>query len=203
MILEIHQKNPEQRKIKQAVEILRKGGIIIYPTDTVYALGCSIEQKNAIERICQMKNINPKKIPLSFVCQDMAQAAQYLRPVSNSLYKLMRKTLPGPYTYILRANNQVPKMFKNNKKTVGVRIPKNNIVQALLEELGNPILSSSLKDEDQEYLLDPQDITDLYQKRVEAIIDGGWGSSEPSTIIDATSDNFEIIREGAGDIDVF
>ncbi len=202
MILSIHSKTPESRKIKKAVEVLKSGGVIIYPTDTVYALGCSIEQKNAIEQICRMKQINPKKVPLSFICQDMSQAAQYLRPLSNNLYKLMRKTLPGPYTYILRANNKVPKMFKNNKKTVGVRIPNHNIVQALLEELGHPILSSSLKDEE-EYLQDPLDITELYEKRVDLIINGGWGGIEPSTIIDATTENFEVTRFGAGELDVF
>ncbi len=203
MLLEIHSENPSSRKIQQAVEVLRKGGIIIYPTDTVYGLGCDIYNAKAIEKICRIKGIKSKKANFSFICNDLSHISEFTIPFHNTTFRILKKALPGPFTFILKANNKVPKLFKNNKRTVGIRVPDNAIAQALVEELGRPILSTSLKikDDFMEYLTDPSEIYDTYHKLVDLVIDGGLGSLHASTVVDFTRDEPEILRQGAGDIE--
>ncbi len=203
MLLDINAKNPELRKIRQAVEVLQNGGIIIYPTDTVYGLGCDIFNQKAVERILRIKEVKSKKVNLSFVCNDLSHIAEYTRPFDNATYRVLKKALPGPFTFILNANNNVPKLFKTNKRTVGIRVPDNNIARLLVEELGRPILSSSLKinEETQEYPIDPSLIYDDYKKLVEIVIDGGIGNTEVSTVVDFTGASPVVLRQGAGDID--
>lgn len=203
MLLEIHSKNPSLRKIQKAVKVLEKGGIIIYPTDTVYGLGCDIFNTKAIERICRIKGIKSKKANFSFICNDLSHISSYTTPFDNTTFRILKKALPGPFTFILKANSQVPKLFKNNKKTVGIRVPDNAIAQALVQELGRPILSTSLKiaDDFMEYLTDPTEIHDEYEKLVDLVIDGGLGNLKASTVVDFTSGYPEILRQGAGDIE--
>lgn len=198
MLLRINQDNPASRKIQQVVEVLESGGVIIYPTDTVYGLGCDIFNQKAVERICQLRGLKPEKAMLSFICNDISQISEYTTPISNDVFKLMKRNLPGPFTFILPSNNQVPKLFKNRKRTIGVRIPDNRIIQALVEELGRPILTTSLKSDDEilEYFTDPIDIYEDFKKKVEIVIDGGVGGNRPSAIIDCTQDLPEVIREG-------
>lgn len=198
MILSLHEENPEQRKIQKIVEVLEKGGVVIYPSDTVYALGCDINNAKAIEKICKLRNIDPKKASLSFVCQNIAQLGAFTTQMDRSLFKLLKRNTPGPFTFILNANNNVPKLFKNKKRTIGARIPANNIAQAIIEALGRPILSMSLKSDDEilEYFTDPIDIEADFGKQVDLVIDGGIGESIPSTIVDCTSDEIIVIREG-------
>ena len=204
MYLEINSDNPSERKIKQAVDVLRKGGVIIYPTDTVYGLGCDIYNTKAFEKICRLKGIKPKKANFSFICNDLSHLSTFTTPIDNYTFRLLKKALPGPFTFILKANNSVPKIFKANKKTVGIRVPDNNIAQALISGLGNPIISTSLKinDEDDfmEYLTDPSEIYDQYEKLVDMVIDGGYGSLKASTVVDLTKNEPEIIRQGAGEL---
>lgn len=201
-LLQIHPDNPEGRKIKQAAEIIRDGGVVIYPTDTLYALGCDITNNKAVERIARLKNIKPKKATFSFVCSDLSNISHYTKPFSNSVYKVLRKCLPGPFTFILPASNQVPKMLKNNRKQVGIRVPNSPIVAHLLDALDAPIMSSSLlssQDEIVPYHTDPQDIYKQFQHHVDLIIDGGFGGNIPSTVIDCTGSTPEIIRQGLGE----
>ena len=201
MLLEIHPDNPDPRKIAQVIECLRDGGVIIYPTDTIYGLGCDIMQPKAIEKVCRIKGVKAEKTNFSFICQDLSHITEFTMATDNNIYKLMRKTLPGAYTYILRANNAVPKLFKNNKKTVGIRVPDNNIALDIVRALGNPILSTSLhtpEDDFLDYYTDPQDIYEHYEKLVDIVIDGGYGGNVASTVVDCTSDIPELIRKGAG-----
>jgi len=193
------------RKIQHVVDCLRKGGIVIYPTDTVYAMGCDINSKKALERICKLKGIKPEKSNLSIICSDLSQLSEYTIQLDNSMFRTMKKVLPGAYTFILKANNTVPKLFKNNKRTIGVRVPDNNIVQAIVAELGNPILTTSLKTNDDiiEYPTDPIDIHDEYEKIVDMIVDGGMGGLTGSTVVNWTGNEPEIVREGLGDVDIF
>lgn len=201
MLLEIHPKNPDKRKIKTVIECLQDGGTIIYPTDTVYGIGCDITKAKAIEKICQIKGIKPQKANLSFICQDLRHIADYTLPFSKSIYKMMNRNLPGPFTFILRGNNQLPKLFKK-KKTVGIRVPDNPIALAIVEELGNPLLSTSLKIEDDisEYLTDPYEIYEEFGKLVDIVIDGDFGDNRVSTVVDCTSGEVEVIREGKGEL---
>jgi len=205
MLLNINSDNPQMRKIQQAVDCLKRDGVIIYPTDTVYAIGCDIHSKKALEKVCLIKGIKPEKSNLAIMCQDISQLSDYTAQLDNQLFKVIKKAFPGPYTFILKANSNVPKLFKNNKRTIGIRIPDNNIVQMLVQELGNPILTTSLKIDDDilEYPSDPQDIYDDYKKRVDIVIDGGMGSITPSTVLNCIDGEVEIVREGAGDIDIF
>lgn len=198
MLLKINSENPSDRKIQQVVDILEKGGIIIYPTDTVYGLGCDISNHKAVERICRLVHLDPKKAMLSFICKDISQISDYASQMDNDVYKLIKRNLPGPFTFILKSNNSVPKLFKNKKRTIGVRIPDNNIVQAIVEGLGRPILTTSLKSDDEilEYFTDPIDIHDDYKKLVDVVIDGGVGGNQPSGVVNLTSGDVEIIREG-------
>jgi tRNA threonylcarbamoyl adenosine modification protein (Sua5/YciO/YrdC/YwlC family) len=182
---------------------LRDGGVVIYPTDGVYAFGCDITKNRAVERVAQLKGIRPEKADFSFVFDDLAHLIDYSRPVDTPVFKLLKKCLPGPYTFILNANNSVPKLFKNNKRTIGIRIPDNEICRAMVRELGNPIISSSVHDIDDviEYTTDPELIHERYKDLVDLVVDGGYGALIPSTIIDCTGDMPELIRQGAGEVD--
>jgi tRNA threonylcarbamoyl adenosine modification protein (Sua5/YciO/YrdC/YwlC family) len=200
MLLDLHPDNPQPRKVQQVVQSLQNGGVIIYPTDTVYGIGCDIFNQKAVERVCQIRRLDPAKAMLSFLCKDIAQVAQYAWQMDNDVFRLLRRNLPGPFTFILRSNNTVPRLFKNRKRTIGVRIPGNPITLAIVEALGHPILNASLKseDEEEEYLAGPGLIDDLYGNQVDWVIDGGTGGQVPSTLVDCTVQPFEIIREGAG-----
>lgn len=202
MLLTIHPDNPQPRLIKQVVDTLRDGGVIIYPTDTIYGLGCDIFNTKAIERICRIKGIDPKKAQFSFVCKDLSDLSEYARNLSNPIFRVLKNSLPGAYTFILDASKQVPKLLKSKKDTVGIRVPDHNITQALVQELGHPIMSVSLPmDGDVEYYTDPEQIYELFEKQVDIVIDGGAGGTIPSTVIDCTSGAPEVIREGAGEWD--
>ena len=201
MLIHIHPTDPQPRLIKQVVETLQNGGIIIYPTDTIYGLGCDIYQTKAVERICRIKQIDPKKARLSFVCSDLSHLSNFAKQISNSTYRILREHLPGPYTFILPASKQVPKIVQSKKDTIGLRIPDNRIVQALVKELGHPILSTTLPGEFIEDYTDPEIMYENYQNLVDIVIDGGIGGSVPSTIIDCTDDDYEVIRMGAGEWD--
>ncbi len=202
MLLKIHPDNPDPKKVKKVVECLSDGGVIIYPTDTVYALGCSLMQHKAFEKVALIKGIKPEKANFSLVCYDLSHLSEFCKPIDNHVYKLMRRTLPGPFTYILNANGNVPKLFKSKKKTVGIRVPNNNIPRDIVKELNNPIISTSVHDEDEilKYTTDPELIYEKYKTRVDLVIDGGYCNNEASTIIDCTSDSPEVIRQGIGEI---
>ncbi|WP_428664077.1 L-threonylcarbamoyladenylate synthase [Runella sp.] len=198
--IHIHPQTPEPRKIQQVVNSLRDGGIVIYPTDTVYALGCDIHNARAVERIARIKGIKPQKNDFSFICHDLSHISDYAR-VSNAAFKIMKRLLPGPFTFILEANNKVPKVLAN-RKTVGIRVPDHPITRMIVFELDHPIITTSIKDDDDEimeYPTDPEIIFERFQHLVDIVIDGGFGGLVPSTVIDATDDNFDIIREGAGE----
>jgi len=205
MLLRIYSENPNPKEIKKAVDCLKNGGVIIYPTDTVYGIGCDVNNKKAMERVCRIKGLDIKKHNLAFVCYDLSHIAAFTKQLSTSTYKLMKKTLPGPYTFILEANNSIPKLFKNSKKEIGIRIPDNNIPREIVKELGNPIATTSVKDKDMliEYSTDPELIYEHFNKVVDIVIDGGYGEAIPSTIVDCTNNNPEIIRKGKGDITPF
>jgi len=205
MLLRIYSENPNPKEIKKAVDCLKNGGVIIYPTDTVYGIGCDVNNKKAMERVCRIKGLDIKKHNLAFVCYDLSHIAAFTKQLSTSTYKLMKKTLPGPYTFILEANNSIPKLFKNSKKEIGIRIPDNNIPREIVKELGNPIATTSVKDKDMliEYSTDPELIYEHFNKLVDIVIDGGYGEAIPSTIVDCTNNNPEIIRKGKGDITPF
>lgn len=198
MLIHIHPKNPQERLIRQVVEILKSGGIIIYPTDTIYGLGCDIYQHKAVERICQIKGVQPQKANLSFVCYDLSDLSQYAKQLDTSVYRTLKQHLPGAYTFIVAASKQVPKILKTKKDTVGIRVPDNTIARCIVKELGNPILSASLPGEFVEDYTDPEIIHDKFEKQVDVVIDGGIGGIKPSTIIDFTSGEPEVVREGAG-----
>lgn len=200
MLIKIYPENPNEKAIDQAVEVLRKGGLIIYPTDTVYGLGCDITNQKAIEKICKIRGIKPEKANFSFICSDLSHIADYVKPIDTTVFRLLKKALPGPFTFIFNASGQVPKLLSSNKKTVGIRVPDNNIARAIVTALGNPILSTSIKDEDEliEYSTDPELIHEKYEDLVDLVIDGGYGGNEASTVVDCTSGDFEIIREGKG-----
>lgn len=200
MLLKIYPENPNPRYIRMVVECLLDGGIIIYPTDTVYGLGCDIFKLKAIERIAQIKGIKAEKANFSFICNDLSQLADYSKPIPNPIFKLMKSNLPGPFTFILNASNNVPKLIQSKKKTVGIRIPDNAIPLEIVRELGNPIMSTSIHDDDEiiEYTTDPELIYEKYNKLVDIVIDGGYGDNEPSTVVDCTVDVPIIIREGKG-----
>jgi tRNA threonylcarbamoyl adenosine modification protein (Sua5/YciO/YrdC/YwlC family) len=204
MLIEIHPDNPEGRKIQQLVALLEKGAVIIYPTDTVYALGCDLTNKKAVEKLSRLRRLDPKKAQFSFICKDISQVAEYAAQIDNDIFRLMKRLLPGPYTFILKASHQVPKLIQGRRSSIGVRVPNNNIIMKLVEELGRPIITASLKvegDKISEYLTDPIDIYDHFGKQVDAVIDGGIGGQEPSTVINCTENPPVLIREGAGDID--
>jgi tRNA threonylcarbamoyl adenosine modification protein (Sua5/YciO/YrdC/YwlC family) len=198
MLIKIYEENPNSKAIEQVVSILRDGGIIIYPTDTVYAMGCDALNVRAIEKICKIKGINPQKSNLSIICPNLSNISEYAK-VSNPVFKLMKRNLPGAFTFILNATNSLPKIYKNRKE-VGIRIPDNKIILALTEELGNPILTTSVRDKDDfmEYSTDPELIEEEYGVVVDKVIDGGYGGLEPSTIVDCTGEEIRIVRQGKG-----
>ncbi|QCR24628.1 L-threonylcarbamoyladenylate synthase [Pontibacter sp. SGAir0037] len=200
---QIHPDNPQQKKILEAVDILRNGGIIIYPTDTIYGIGCDIHNTRAVERVCQIKGVKPDKVNLSFICSDLTHISDYAK-VDTPSYKIMKKALPGPFTFVLDASSKVPRYAGSKKKTVGIRVPDNNIALSLVRELGNPILSTSVHDDDEvlEYTTDPELIYEKFKNLVDMVIDGGYGNNIASTVVDATN-NFEVLREGAGDIEQY
>lgn len=205
MLLRIFEENPSEKAIQQVVDILRKGGVIIYPTDTVYGLGCDISQQRAIERVCQIRGIKPEKANLSFVCYDLSHISDYIKPIDTTTYRVLKKALPGPFTFIFNANNNVPKLLSSNKKTVGIRVPDNTIARCIVKELGHPILSTSIHDEDEimEYSTDPELIYEKYRDKVDLVIDGGYGENVASTVIDCTHGEFEVLREGKGILDEY
>lgn len=204
MLLIIHPQNPQERALNTALEVLKKGGVVVFPTDTVYALGCDAFDNKAIEKVCRILGKKPEKANLSLICKDLSNLSEFATPINTPLFKLMKKTLPGPFTYILNANGNVPKIFKTNKKTVGIRVPDNKICQALIEKLGHPLVSASIHSEDeiQEYLTEPDEIYEAFGKLADAVIDGGPGSNQPSTVVDCTGHEPTIIRQGKGELEL-
>jgi tRNA threonylcarbamoyl adenosine modification protein (Sua5/YciO/YrdC/YwlC family) len=199
MLLQIHPDDPQPRLIKQVAECLKDGGVIIYPTDTIYGLGCDIIQHKAVERISRIKNIDPQKAQLSFICRDLSHLSDYTKSIDTPLYRMLKNYLPGPYTFILPASKQVPKILQSKKSTVGLRVPDNTICQHILDALGNPILSASLPGDIVEEYTDPELIHEKFGHLVDFVIDGGIGGMVPSTIVDCTTANWEITRQGLGD----
>jgi tRNA threonylcarbamoyl adenosine modification protein (Sua5/YciO/YrdC/YwlC family) len=204
MLLSIHPQNPEPRKINQVLEVIRRGGIVIFPTDSIYAIGCDLTQSRSIEKVCKIMGKKPEKANLSLICSDLSVLSQYCAPINSSVFKLIRRCLPGPYTFILKSSRLVPRLFQTNKKTVGIRVPNNIILQAILSELENPLVSASVHadDEIQDYLTDPLEIAQRYAHLVDLIIDGGIGQNEPSTVIDCTEGYPVLVRQGLGAVDV-
>jgi len=202
-LIKIYESNPNEKEIARVVKVLKRGGIIIYPTDTVYGLGCDITNTKAMELVAKLKGIKLSKANLSFICYDLSSLSDYVRQIDTPTYKILKRALPGPYTFVLPGNNNLPKSFKN-KKTVGIRIPDNNIIRELVKELGNPIVSTSIYDEDDllEYTTDPELIYEKWGNLVDVVIDGGYGDNNPSTIIDLSGDEFQVLREGKGDLDI-
>ena len=198
MIQKLYSKNNDPDVLQHIVDILNDGGIIIYPTDTMYAMGCHALKERPIERICKLKNIDPRKNNLSIICYDLSNISEYAR-VSNATFKLMKRNLPGPFTFVLNADSRLPKIFRNRKE-VGIRVPDNNIIREIVRELGNPILSTSVHDDDEilEYITDPELIEEKFSHQVDLVIDGGYGGNIPSTVVDCTGDEIVIVRQGKG-----
>ena len=198
MLLQLHPDNPQPRLLKQIADCLKSGGIISYPTDTIYGLGCDIFNHKAIERVCKIKNVDPQKAQLSFICRDLSHLSDFTRSIDTPLYRMLKKYLPGPYTFILPASKQVPKILKSKKDTIGLRVPDNVICQSILETLGNPILSASLPGDMVEEYTDPEIIHEKFENLVDIVIDGGVGNMIPSTIVDCTTAEWIVTRQGAG-----
>jgi len=205
MFIKIYEENPNPKSISQVVDILRKGGVIIYPTDTIYGIGCDITNPKAIERVCQIRGLKPEKANLSFICNDLTSISLYTKPLDNTTFRLLKKSLPGPFTFIFNASGQVPKLLSSKKKTVGIRVPDNNIAREIVRELGNPIVSASIHDDDEliEYSTDPELIYEKFGSIVDIVIDGGYGKNIPSTVVDCTTGEFDIIRQGEGDLSLY
>jgi len=201
--IRLYEENPDPNKIRHIVDVLRNGGVIIYPTDTVYGLGCDIMNLRAVEKICRIKGINPKKHNFSFICADLSNIAEYTRVITKPVFKMMKKGLPGPFTFILEANTHVPKILHSSKKTVGIRVPDHSVPRMIVEELGQPLLSTSIRDEDEviEYNTDPELIFEKYENLVDIVIDGGYGQNVGSTILDCTGHEVDVIREGLGKLE--
>lgn len=203
MLLQIHPKNPNPRHIKMILECLNDDGVIIFPTDTIYGIGCSINSSKAFERIAQIKGVRKEKANFSFIFHDLSMLSQFTKPISNDLYKLMKRNLPGPFTFIVEANNNIPKLFQSKKKTIGIRIPEQPIITNIVRELGSPIMTTSILDEDEisGFLTDPEEIYDRYKDRVDLILDGGYGDNQESTIVDCTDNDIVVLRRGKGVLD--
>jgi tRNA threonylcarbamoyl adenosine modification protein (Sua5/YciO/YrdC/YwlC family) len=201
-LIKLYNDNPNPKAINKVVDVLQRGGIIIYPTDTVYGLGCDIKNTAALEKVARLRGVKLEKANFSFIFYDLSNLSDYIRQIETYVYKILKKSLPGPYTFILRGNNKLPKAFKK-RKTIGIRIPDNNIVREIVKALGNPIVSTSIYDEDEviEYTTDPELIFEKWQKSVDLVIDGGYGGNQPSTIVDLTDDEIVIVREGKGPVD--
>jgi tRNA threonylcarbamoyl adenosine modification protein (Sua5/YciO/YrdC/YwlC family) len=204
MFLKVHTDNPSPKHLQIILESLKEGGLIIYPTDTVYGIGCDMNNNKAVERLCKVIGKKPEKAKLSLICSNLSHISEFTLPFETRIYKLMKKSLPGPYTFILNASNKVPKIFKNNRKTIGIRVPDSNLVREMVEEFGNPIVTASIKENDDfiEYPTNPQQIYDLFKDKVDLVINGGPGGNIPSTVFDCTGDEIIVIREGKGDIDI-
>ena len=198
MLLTVHPDNPQPRNLRTITECLLSGGIIVYPTDTIYGLGCDIFQHKAIERICRIKNIDPRKAQLSFVCHDLSDLSKYTKSISTPLYRMLKNYLPGPYTFILPASKEVPKILKSRKDTIGLRVPDNNITGSIVRELGHPVLSTSLPGQQVEEYTDPELIYENFKNLVDIVIDGGIGGMIPSTIVDCTTEPPQLVRQGVG-----
>ncbi|MEX0968351.1 MAG: L-threonylcarbamoyladenylate synthase [Bacteroidia bacterium] len=203
-ILRVYPENPAPRHIRHIVDLLRDGGIIIYPTDTVYALGCDMANQSSIDRLCRIVGKKPEQANLALICEDLSNISFYTKQFENPIFKMMKKALPGPYTFILNANSNVPKLFKNKKREIGIRVPDNNIPRALVKELGHPIITTSLSSEDEitRYFIDPEEMLLEYKNLVDLVIDGGPGGTEASTVIDCTGNEVAVVREGKGPIDI-
>lgn len=201
--IKIYEENPNPKEIKRVVKILRDGGVIIYPSDTVYALGCDIKNTRAMERVAQLRGVKLEKANFSFVCEDLSNLSDYVKQIDTPTFKLLKRNLPGPYTFILPGNNNLPSVFKK-KKEVGIRIPDNSITRAIVQELGNPIISTSIKDEDEviEYTTDPELILEKWDNLVDLVIDGGYGGNIASTVIDLTGPEPVVVREGKGSLEL-
>ncbi|MBK8808997.1 MAG: threonylcarbamoyl-AMP synthase [Bacteroidales bacterium] len=202
--LKLYNENPNEKQIRKIVNSLQSGGVIVYPTDTVYGIGCDIFNHRAVEKVAHLKGINVDKANFSFICYDLSHLSDFTKQVDTSVYKLMKKHLPGPFTFILDANNNVPKIFKSKKKTVGIRIPDNNIIREIVKELGNPIVSTSIHDDDEilDYMTDPELIYEKYKKDVDIVIDGGYGNNNPSTVVDCSGADLVILRQGIGVLEI-
>ncbi|MBU1370837.1 MAG: threonylcarbamoyl-AMP synthase [Bacteroidetes bacterium] len=203
MLLKIYPENPSPRHIKTVIECLNDGGLVIFPTDTVYGLGSSIHCSKALDKVAQLKGIKKEKANFSFIFNNLSMLSEFTTPIGNEVFKLMRRNLPGPFTFILNANQNVPKIFQNKKKTIGIRIPDENIIHTIVEELGHPIATTSILDDDKilEYTTDPELIYEKYKDRVDIVIDGGFGGNQPSTIIDCTGNEMVILREAKGKLE--
>jgi tRNA threonylcarbamoyl adenosine modification protein (Sua5/YciO/YrdC/YwlC family) len=200
MYLKMYEENPNPKHIKRIVDILENDGVIIYPTDTVYGIGCDITKPKAVERVARIKNMDPKKARFSFICHDISQIAEYTTHIDKTTFKLIKRNLPGPFTFILPSSNKVPKLLKAKRKHIGIRVPDNNIILSVARELGNPILTTSLKNDDEilEYTTDPELIYEDFHKLVDVVIDGGYGNNVPSTVVNCDGDQPEILRQGKG-----
>lgn len=204
MLLKVYPENPAPRHISLIVEELKKGGVIVYPTDSVYALGCDMYNQKAIDRICRLVGKKPEEANLSLICYDLSNISEYTVPFETRIFKMMKRALPGPYTFILNSNSKVPKLFKNKKKEIGIRVPDNNIPRDIVRELGNPLITASLSNGDDiaKYPTNPELIYEEFKNRVDLVIDGGMGSDTASTVVDCTGEDIEVIREGKGDLGV-
>ena len=200
MFLKLHSENPNPRYVKMIIECLNDDGVIIFPTDTIYAIGCSVNSSKALDRIARIKGVKKEKANFSFIFHDLSMLSEFTRPINNDVFKMMKRNLPGAFTFIVEANNNVPKLFKNNKKTIGIRIPDQPIITNIVRELGCPIITTSIVDEDEisGFMTDPEEINDAYKDKVDIIIDGGFGNKEESTIVDCTDNEIVILREGKG-----
>jgi len=203
-LIKLYEENPNPKQVEKVVNVLRKGGLVIYPTDTVYGLGCDITNSKALQRIARIKGVKLEKANWSFICADLSNLSDYVRQIDSSTFKILKRTLPGPYTFILPGNNNLPKDFKK-KKTVGIRVPDNAIARALVTGLGHPIVSTSIRDDDDilEYTTDPELIYEKWQNLVDVVIDGGYGDNVASTVIDLSGDEPELIREGKGSLEIY
>ena len=203
MFLKLHAENPNPRNVKMIIECLENDGVIIFPTDTIYAIGCSVNSSKALDRIARIKGVKKEKANFSFIFHDLSMLSEFTKPINNDVFKLMKRNLPGAFTFIVEANNNVPKLFKNNKKTIGIRIPDQPIITNIVRELGCPIITTSIIDEDEisGFMTDPEEINDAYSDKVDIVIDGGYGDKEESTVIDCTDNDIVILREGKGILD--
>lgn len=203
MLVRLHPDNPDPRRLRQVLDVLERDGVVVVPTDTVYSFACRLGSTKGLERIARLKGVKPEKAPFSLACADLSQLSVYSKPVTNDVFKIMRRVLPGPYTFILTATTQVPKWFRGNKKTIGIRVPDHGSLQAIVQALGSPLVVSSVHDEDEvvEYTTDPELIEERFGPQVDAVVDGGIGGLEGSTVIDCTERSIEVVREGRGPVD--
>lgn len=205
MLLKLYDENPDPRQLKLIAQCLKDGGLIIYPTDTVYALGCDIFNKSAVEKVAQIKGIKADKADFSFICHDLSHISDFTKQFDTATFKILKKALPGPFTFILPANKSIPKLFENKKKTIGIRIPDNNITRMIVKEFGNPIISTSIHDDDEviEYTTDPELIHEKYEDLVDIVIDGGYGRNEASTVVDLSDGGITVLRQGVGNLEEY